>query len=101
MLAIVHIEDVFDFEDISFGESWLLVGSCIKFRFDSLCFFASAHIFSINNKNVNQVKLSLFHLEDLTPISEIPSLCIFTSFGLNPGSVIVKFSTRLKSDMLT
>lgn len=58
-------------------------------------------ISSINNKNVNQQLLSLFHFDFFVPSSVDPNLCILISFGLNPGSVIVRFSCRLKSYTLT
>jgi len=46
MLAIVHVEDLFDLKDVYFVEAWSLVGSGIELGLDGLCFFASAHIFN-------------------------------------------------------
>lgn len=48
VVAIEHIEDFLDLEDIGFGESWPLVGLGVEFGLDWLLLFGCAtHLDSI------------------------------------------------------
>ena len=65
MLAIIHVEDVLDFEDVGFVQAWSLVGCGVEFRLDGLCFLTSAHILSINNKKTKSAAAIVISLTTL------------------------------------